>query len=247
MATEHATGRGTMDTTAPAARAGYAICGTARSGSSWFAGALDSTGALGHPADAFNTLYQRRVLGAHYPADRAEQIRLVLTEGATENGIYGVKVFPIQLFRMGQQIGWTRHLPNLRFIHWRRRDLLGQALSRHRALQTLQWRSTLEPLGDAVYDGRAIMEALTWAAVQDARWEVFLARNGIAPLRLVYEDVMTDLQGAIDGVSTLMGLDHRPRADSSRIGLEIQRDDETEAWRARFIGEHGNPDAMDEL
>ncbi len=66
-------------------------------------------------------------------------------------------------------------------------------------------------------------------------------------LRLVYEDVMADMQGAVDGVSTLMGLDHRPRADSSRIGLEIQRDDETEAWRARFIGEPGNPDAMDEL
>jgi len=168
MATEDATRRGATDTTARAARAGYAICGTARSGSSWFAGALDSTGALGHPADAFNTLYQRRVLGAHYPADRAEQIRLVLTEGATENGIYGVKVFPIHLFRMGQQIGWTRHLPNLRFNHWRRRDLLDQALSRHSALQTLQWRSTLEPLGDAVYDGRATMEALIWAAVQDA-------------------------------------------------------------------------------
>jgi len=76
---------------------------------------------------------------------------------------------------------------------------------------------------------------------------VFFARNGIAPLLLVYEDVMADLQGAVDDVSTLMGLDHRPRADSSRIGLKIQRDDETEAWRARFIGEHGNPDAMDEL
>ncbi len=103
MATEDATRRGATDTTARAARAGYAISGTARSGSSWFAGALDSTGALGHPADAFNTLYQRRVLGAHYPADRAEQIRLVLTEGATENGIYGVKVFPIHLFRMGSR------------------------------------------------------------------------------------------------------------------------------------------------
>ncbi len=230
-----------------AAWAGYAICGAARSGSSWFAKALGSTDALGRPADAFNTRFQQRLFGPDYPAGRLEQIGRVLTEGATPNGIYGVKIFPAVLFQMGHQIRWTRHLPNLRFVHWRRRDLLGQAISRVRAEATEQWRSTLDALGEADYDGGAILRALKFTASLDARWEVYFARNGIAPLRLVYEDALEDLQGAVDAVAALMDLDHRPRVDPSRIALEVQRDAETEAWRQRFVADHGDPDRMDEL
>ena len=233
--------------TALPVRTGYAVCSVARSGSSWFCKALASTGRLGRPEDAFTTPYQRRLHGPDYPAGRAAQLRRVLTHGATPNGIYGVKVFPAQLARVGLEVSWTRNLPELRFIHWRRRDLLGQALSLYRASQTLQWRSTLETLGEVDYDGAAILETLKLVALQDARWEVFFARNGIAPLRLVYEDAMEDLQGAVDAVAALVGLDGPAPIDPELIELGIQRDDTTSAWRARFLREFGDPDSIDEL
>ena len=236
-----------IEETTTEAHTGFAICGTARSGSSWFCKALASTGRLGRPEDAFTTPYQRRLHGPDYPAGRAAQIRRVLTLGATPNGLYGVKVFPPQLARMSQEIAWTRHLPDLRFIHWRRRDLLGQALSLYRASETLQWRSTLEALGEVNYDGAAILDTLKRVARQDARWEVFFARNGLAPLRLVYEDVMADLQGGIDAVATLMELDGPAIVDPALIELGIQRDDTTAAWRRRFLSEFADPNDIEDL
>ena len=221
---------------------GYAICGVARSGSSWFCKALASTGKLGRPEDTFSTPYQRRLFGPDYPADRARQIRRVLTLGATRNGVYGVKVFPPQLARLGLEVSWTHDLPGLRFIHWRRRDLLGQALSLYRAFETLQWRSTLEALGEVDYDGAAILETLKRVARQDARWEVYFARNDLVPLRLDYEDAMEDLQAAIDAVAALVGVEGAVAADPARIELAIQRDDTTAAWRDRFLNEFGDPD-----
>lgn len=229
------------------ARTGYAICATGRSGSSWFAKLLASTGELGTPQDFLNTPYQRRLYGKHYPADRHEQIRLILTEGRTANGVYGLKLFPLNLHNAAQSIAWTQLLPNLHFIHWRRRDILGQALSRHRAFQTLAWRSTQHSRAEPSYDGESILEGLEWVAIQDARWEVFFARNGIEPLRLVYEDVMAAPEAAVAAVATLVGLDKPPSIAPGLIELEIQRDALTEDWRTRFLREYGNPDDIDEL
>lgn len=229
------------------ARIGYAICGVGRSGSSWFAKVLGSTGVLGLPQDFLNTPYQRRLYGPSYPADRAEQVRRILTDGATSNGVYGLKVFPIYLYNALQRIRWTELLPNLRFVHWRRRDILGQALSRHRALQTLQWRSTQGTRIEPVYNGEEILEGMRWIAIQDARWEVFFARNGVEPLRLVYEDVMSTLQASVDAVARLVGVEGQPRIDPTQVELEIQRDATTEGWRARFLRDYGDLNEIDVL
>lgn len=231
----------------PRGTLGYAICSVGRSGSSWFAAMLASTGALGRPAEAFNTPSQRHLVGPDYPADRHAQVRIVLTDLATPNGVYGLKIFPLHLSRLSRTVAWTRALPNLHFVHWRRRDLLGQALSRHRANQTDQWRSTGRAAGTAAYDGEAILAEIRRAALQDARWEVFFARTGIRPLRLVYEDATADPQRAVDAVAALLGLDERPAVDPARVSLAVQRDATTEAWRARFVAEFGDPDTMDEL
>ena len=101
--------------------------------------------------------------------------------------------------------------------------------------------------GEAAYDGQAILAEMRWAALQDARWELFFARNAIAPLRLAYEDALRDPQGAVDAVAALVGLADRPAADPAGIALAVQRDAVTEAWRARFLDEYGDPDVMDDL
>lgn len=228
-------------------RRGYAICTVMRSGSTWLAELLASTDVLGYPSEYFSTDVQRRIRRADYPADRRAQVEIVLTEGATPNGIYGVKMYPMDFEAVSQQIRWTEVLPNLHFVHLRRRDVLGQALSRVRALQTRRWRSTLPGRGDAHYDGEAILDALRLTVIQDARWEMFFARNGIAPLRLVYEDALESVTATVVAVADLVKLGPRPVPAPRAIEVAVQRDAQTQDWRVRFLADYGNPDAIDRL
>lgn len=218
-----------------------------RSGSTWLAELLASTGVLGYPSEYFSTDFQRTIKGTSYPTDRRAQAELVLRDGATPNGVYGFKVFPVNLEDVSRYLEWTEVFPNLRFVHLRRRDVLGQALSRVRALQTRRWRSTHAEQSAARYDGEAILEALRLSAIQDARWEVFFARNGIEPLRLVYEDALKAANATVGAVADLVGLETTPTGVFDATRVAVQRDALTEEWRSRFLSEFANRNVLDRL
>lgn len=217
---------------------GYVLASVARSGSSWFSNILRSTDQLGKPAEFFNPVYLETAFG-RVPADRRLWISLLKRHGATANGIYALKAFPMHMTDVMAELDFADALPDLRFVHWRRRDVLGQAISFCRANQTGHWRSINMPSAAPVYDGQAIHDALRRMVRQNARWEVFFARNGIMPLRLVYEDALADPQAAADEVSRLMSLDARPRVDA-RGDLDVQRDETSDLWRRRFVAEFGD-------
>lgn len=239
----------TSDLTLAKGRAdrGYAICTSGRSGSNLLCQYLSSTGLLGHPLEYFNAA-GRRILGfPDFPGAPDEQIECILTCGATPNGIYGIKVFPAQLDQVAKSVRWAERLPNLRFVLLRRRDLLGQAISAMRAHQTGQWRASMTAQSPAVYDANQIHQQLRVAAGDYARWDVFFARNGIDPTVIMYEDLVADPQGAVDRVADLFGLRGRARIKADLVDLAIQRDATTEEWRARFLAERRDLDALDVL
>ncbi|RYC32091.1 hypothetical protein D3273_10210 [Lichenibacterium minor] len=228
-----------------AARRGYAVCTTIRSGSTWLAELLAGTGRLGRPAEYFSTKFQKRVLGAGYPEAVREQAAFALEHGSTPNGVYGFKIYPMQLDGLSVRLRWTAWFPDLRFVHLGRRDLLGQAISRARVNQTLQWRSTMPAAAEPRYDGAAILGAMRETVAQDARWQLFFARNGIAPLRLVYEDALLAPEATVDAVARLVGVEGPVAAAPERIAVAVQRDGVSAEWRARFLAEYGDRDAMD--
>ena len=134
---------------------GFAICTAPRSGSNFLSQLLSSTGQLGRPLEYFNGPGRRYFDDPNYPDDRGMQIDRILTMGATSNGIYGLKIFAHQYDWIEGQTQWTSMLPNLRFIFLRRRDMLGQAISWARALQTGQYRHGQTSTGEAEFDGEA--------------------------------------------------------------------------------------------
>lgn len=199
-------------------RGGYAVCTVGRSGSNWLAQVLASTDELGNPIEYFNAVARRRT-DPDYPEDARAQVAKILTAGCSPNGVYGVKVFAAQLAVVASQIKWTEHLPNLKLVRWKRRDLLGQALSRQRATQTWKWRSSSPEKAPAKYEGKAILESLAWIAAQNARWDMFFARNGPPAFTLYYEDAICDPQGTADRFSDMMEVGSRPRVVLSKVDV----------------------------
>jgi len=215
---------------------GYAICTEPRSGSSYLCQLLESTGVLGRPREYFNVGAVRRFGVQDYPEDAEGQLAEIPRLGATPNGVYGLKIFTTH-FDAVARTRWAVRLPDLAFVFLQRRDLLGQAISHVRAMQTQQWGSRFEAVREPAYNAGAINNELVRLARCETRWRYYFARNGIEALHLAYEDIEADPQRAVEAVGRLVGLGEAPRIDPEKIRIERQRDALNEEWRARFLAE----------
>lgn len=218
---------------------GYAICTAPRSGSNLLCQWLTSTGVLGRPLEYFNGPGRRALNDSNYPDDRHAQIEWILTNGATSNGIYGVKVFSTHHAEVSPIVNWTKALPRLVYIHLERGDRLGQAISWVRAQQTQQYRSTQRIQGSISYDGSAIRARLEAINREYLHWSEFFRRRRREPLRIVYEDAIRSPQTTVNRVAACFDLDGRAIIDAADIDLLIQRDAVTEEWRTRYLAEFG--------
>lgn len=226
---------------------GYAICTAPRSGSNFLSQLLASTGLLGKPLEYFNGPGRRFFDDPGYPDDPHEQMHRILTMGVTNNSVYALKLFAHQHDWISRQVRWTEHLPDLRYVYLTRRDLLGQAISWSRASQTGQFRHSQRSKSQPVYDPASISMLLSRIVTEYARWEVYFARNAIAPLRLVYEDVVTAPQVSVNAVASLLSLAEMAPVDLNHVGVIVQRDSINEDWRRRFIIDYGDLDIVDRL
>jgi LPS sulfotransferase NodH len=223
---------------------GYAICTQPRSGSNLLCKVLSSTDQLGYALEYFNGPGRRALGLPDYPDAPKLQIEAVLRLGATPNGVYAVKLFAGQFAAFSRRLRWMDLLPNLHFVYLTRDDLLGQAISWARALQTEQYRSTQPAKRPAVYDADLIRSRLTAIVRERAQWEAFFARTGIEPLRIVYERFLEDQPSYVDRVASLVDIEN-PVIDQRRVNLVIQRDAVTEEWKQRFRAENGDPNVLD--
>ena len=225
---------------------GYAICTQPRSGSNLLCQVLSSTDQLGYPLEYFNGPGRRALGLPDFPDAPELQIEAILRLGATPNGVYAVKLFASQFAAFSRRLRWMDLLPNLHFVYLSRDDLLGQAISWARALQTGQYRSMQPAKRLAVYDAGLIRSQLMAIVRERAQWEAFFARTGIEPLRIVYERFLEDRLSYVDLVAKLMDVEN-PVVDRRRVDLAIQRDAVTEEWARRFRAENGDPNVLDDL
>lgn len=219
---------------------GYAICTSPRSGSNFLSQLLTSTGKLGRPLEYFNGPARRTLDHRDYPDDPESQLQAITRLGATANGVYAFKIFMNQ-FDQVAHLGWASRLPNLSFVYLERRDVLGQAISWARALQTGQYRSMSASTGVAVYDSAQIRQCLSMILVEQARWRGYFALNGLQPLTIFYEEMVVAPQNTVDAVRDLVGLGGELLIDPAEINLVIQRDKTTVDWRDRFLAENADP------
>ncbi|HXH21580.1 MAG TPA: Stf0 family sulfotransferase [Dehalococcoidia bacterium] len=216
---------------------GYAICTAPRSGSNWLCQLLTSTGVLGRPLEYFNGPARRELDDPSFPDDPRQQLDRVFTQGATANGVYGLKLFAQQRRQIEPTVDLLRDLPNVSFVFLRRRDVLGQAISWAKALQTLRYRSTQPQRGQAAYSFDAIAERLRSLDQEYADWAAYFGRHPIRPLEVYYEDMLVAPQSVVDKIAKLVGVNESAIVRPTLIDLEVQRDEATEEWRRRFFAD----------
>ncbi|HLK25803.1 MAG TPA: Stf0 family sulfotransferase [Caulobacteraceae bacterium] len=218
----------------PEAR-GYAICTEPRSGSVFLCQLLASTGVLGAPTEFFDPLFVQRAV-PDYPADPEAQLLEIPRLGSTPNGVYGLKVFA-RHFDAVRHTRWVERLPRLSFVHLIRLDVLGQAVSHVRAMQTQQWTARAKARCEPVYDFELINAELLRLINSQARWAYYFGRNGIPFLHLAYEHLVQQPQRAVEAVAQLIGLQESPVVDFSKVSAAIQRDELSEEWRRRYVAQ----------
>jgi LPS sulfotransferase NodH len=171
------------------------------------------------------------------------QIKEILRIGTTDD-IYSVKLFASQFEIISRAVRWTEMLPNMRFVYLSREDVLDQAISWARALQTAQYRSTQQTVAIAVYNAELIQTQLRAILRERALWEGYFARTGIFPLRIVYERFLEDPTMHVARVAALMKVNH-VAIDKREIDLVMQRDATSGEWRRRFHEDCGDPNVLD--
>jgi trehalose 2-sulfotransferase len=222
------------------ANRGYMICATPRTGSNYLCQLLTSTDMLGKPVEYFNVTPRRRTHDPKYPEDPRVQLNIVRSWGATQNGIYAVKLLSTQFKLLGDRVDPFRDLPNLTLVRLERRDLLGQAISLVRARQTLQYVGCQVPAAAPAYDQRRIRSCLRQLQDQRAVWDGIMTRLGMQPLFFHYEDMVNDPQGTIDQIAALMGLVPPVPIDPGLVTHRVQRDATSAEWRRQFLIETGD-------
>lgn len=233
----------------------YLICATPRSGSTLLCGLLDSSGVAGHPASYFN----RKSLNEYAddwriarPRDgRIDEafVRAALTAGKTSNGVFGGRIMAETLPELISGLAAAVSIPavtdvdllraqlgQLRFVHLRRRDVVAQAVSWAKSLQTHFWHpgEAVAPGGqDPHYDEELIGRLVATIERSEADWTVWFASHGIVPCEVTYEELAADPPRTAQKVLDYLGLNVPPDRQLV-VGHRRQADQLNADWITRF-------------
>ncbi len=171
----------------------------------------------------------------------------VRTVGRTPNGVWGGKLMwnqtPLLLERaegLSERSGpgllaairdVTGSDPVL--IHVYRPDVVSQAVSFWRAVQTRVWRGRADPVRDAraEYHAGAIAHVIRLLQAQEEGWRAWFAEENISPIDVSYPYLWRNLTTVVATVLEALGLD--PRLAPQPV-LERQADQRSDEWVDRY-------------
>lgn len=171
----------------------------------------------------------------------------IRTAGKTPNGVWGGKLMWNQTPLLVQRAAGlpdrsgTDLLAAIRdvigeeplFIHVYRPDVVSQAVSFWRAVQTRVWRGRPDPVRDAraVYHAGAIAHVVTMLRAQEEGWRNWFAEEGVKPMDVSYPVLWRNLTQVVAAILEALGLD--PRLAPEPV-LERQADQRSDEWVDRY-------------
>jgi LPS sulfotransferase NodH len=215
-------------------RVSYMVCSVPRCGSSLLCELLCNTEVAGAPTEFLDPELMGRFHERWGASSFEDYLTKLLRKKTSPNGVFGIKVHWGQLQHALGESDPARHFPRLRYVHVRREDLLRQAVSWVRALQTNQWASSHEALAEPAFDRDQIALYADRIRTENAAWERFFAERSIAPYRIVYERMVEEPDEAVRGVLGFLGVADHGDVGSGPVELEQQADALTDEWIERY-------------
>ena len=119
------------------------------------------------------------------------------------------------------------------YVHVYRPDVVSQAVSFWRAVQTQVWRGRADPERDsrAVYHAGAIARIVTMLQDQENGWRNWFAEAHITPIDVAYPLLWRNLTAIVGTVLAALGQD--PRLAPAAV-LERQADQRSDEWVDRY-------------
>ena len=210
---------------------------TPRSGSTLLSSLISLTGKLGRCAEHFNNRpggALEQTASRHRVHSVDQLLNAVMNTTANNSGVFSIKGDFRQFAPfLGMRNFWEK-LRNPAFFYLTREDLLAQAISYEKALQTRQTTSTVAAVGEAVYDEAKLLQDVEYLTQMMASFEFLFATNGIQPTRLTYEALSEDPVAVVRTIGKAIGIDDLPPMSRDDSPLRKQADALTEEWRRRF-------------
>lgn len=136
----------------------------------------------------------------------------ILIPRRCQSGLFAAKIHFRDFRRvLGNPLG-QELLDGALFVHLFREDLLKQAISEHFSQLTGRWgiddTVTTPPVANPdFFDLHAIDRALVDVAEQDLGWRMYLARRGLRPMLISYEQLCEDPFGFVVAIARRLGID----------------------------------------
>jgi LPS sulfotransferase NodH len=224
----------------------YLLASVPRAGSTYFSHVLWRTGCLGAPLEYLNFEPAGPYGFAAKSPDTQKQLwRSVLRRRCSPNGVFGLKVFPIQLEQLNHdnppllEEVLSAMLPKVgerRVVYLRRRDRVAQTVSYARASLSGVWRKEQEredaPPID--YSEDALEAAERGIAFQEEVWARMFSELRIEPLELWHEDVLADPAAAAQKVADYVGVPIDPALAVQVPEIVKQSEGDARAWLERY-------------
>ncbi len=240
----------------------YIICATPRSGSTLLCDLLSATKVAGRPHSFFMSQFYSEwatyfgTSVTDWPSEHEfdrEYLDAALQEGAGESEVFGMRLMWESVTDLCERLRVL--YPNIQsdcdlftatfgspvYIYLSRKDTVAQAISHLKAEQSGLWhvatdgseRERIKQGHPPVYDEPALLKYVTEQESHDAAWVSWFDRQGIQPVRVLYESLSAAPQ--IELAKVLSAIGGNPEI-AKTVGPKtaILADNESLEWATRF-------------
>ncbi len=235
----------------------YFICTIQRSGTHLLNEALRNTGLAGSPGEWFEPEVKtgRHPIVELLPDQPDKFLDYIFDKGTGPNGVFGCNVFSWSHRSFSKYVhlletipdcekakgidALKKIFPNLHFIHLTRRNRLRQAISVVKARQTniylkvkgIEKKSEKEP----AYNYEEIKHWREYLERSDIYWDGYFQGIGIEPFRVVYEDLVENVEETALASLDFLGIEHPPDLQFAPRYFLRQADHINDEWEQKFL------------
>lgn len=164
----------------------YMIVIAGRCGSTWLGRMLKELRYVGVPNEWFNT----QGLPAFYAKRQASGLADYVEKTARLHSVFGVQINPERLFHLSELVDFDKTFAGFAMMDLRRRDFVAQAMSFARARKSGQWHNVDGPPPEV--SDEDIWKMIHYIIVHEQRTDDWYRQRELSPLRLVYEDIVSN-------------------------------------------------------